>query len=203
MVTIILAIQRTAVPCVWYRCDHTEWGECRKIHFIWENVGKSCTLPPEVEEYRTGCPIQVWSCRVPVWQNARQESPRNRHSRSRLQTSSDINFRQAPLVRAYAMPHLIVFFWNYNKSARYSQLGLMGTFHYSLRDKSRFACDAIQLSLMKKKGIHIHDQPFSLSIDILRNFICHLDRHFLKFLAISVRNQQTTETTNPLQIEKV
>ena len=36
---------------------------------------------------------------------------------------------------------------------------------------------------------------------ILRNFICHLDRHFLKFLAISVGNQQRTETTNPLQID--
>ena len=36
---------------------------------------------------------------------------------------------------------------------------------------------------------------------ILRNFICHLDRHFLKFLAILVGNQQRTETTNPLQID--
>ena len=38
---------------------------------------------------------------------------------------------------------------------------------------------------------------------ILRNFICYLDRYFLKFLAISVGNQQRTETTNPLQIETV
>ena len=38
---------------------------------------------------------------------------------------------------------------------------------------------------------------------ILRNFICHLDKHFLKFWAISVGNQQRTETTNPLQIVKV
>ena len=38
---------------------------------------------------------------------------------------------------------------------------------------------------------------------ILRNFICHLDRHFLNCLSISVKNQQRTETTNPLQIETV
>ena len=38
---------------------------------------------------------------------------------------------------------------------------------------------------------------------ILRNFICHLDRHFLKFLAIFVGNQQRTDTTNPLQNIKV
>ena len=38
---------------------------------------------------------------------------------------------------------------------------------------------------------------------ILRNFICHLDKHFLQFWAISVGNQQRTETTNPLQIVKI
>ena len=36
-----------------------------------------------------------------------------------------------------------------------------------------------------------------------RSFIFCLDRHFLKFLAISVGNQQRTETTNPLQNMKV
>ena len=36
-----------------------------------------------------------------------------------------------------------------------------------------------------------------------RNFICHLDRHFLKFLTISVGNQQRTDTPNQLQNTKV
>ena len=46
---------------------------------------------------------------------------------------------------------------------------------------------------------NILDPPKNINKLIVRNFNYHLDKHFSKFSEISIRNQQRTETINPLQ----